>query len=643
MEHLGKLMKVPIVGQAMGQLFPLLGVVAVIKQTMPSEGREAASYCRRVIKGLLNPFCYFAINEFEGSLPNDLYRDIHLHLESRKAYNKAKRVTLFRQPNTSSVTMRLADSNDVVVDVYKGMTVWWTHYESRDRPIVYRGPYGGGGGSTERKFQLKIRKRDKARLLPEYLDYIAKNSSTYSGKMRDIKIFTNSDCVHSYNTNGSRRMWEEIPYKHPSTFDTLAIDPGLKETIIADLNSFANDRLFYQNTGRAWKRGYLLFGPPGTGKSSMIAAMANLLKYDIYDLELSQVITNGELRQLLVQTSNRSIIVLEDIDCSVNFTHSRTGARIRTPPGEVPNPEDDPNRVTLSGLLNFVDGLWSCCGDERIFVFTTNHVEKLDKALLRPGRMDMQIELSYCTFPAFKVLAQNYLSTQDHPLFPQLESAFQGKTMTPAQIAELLIKDKRNVDVALENVISALKNNVPESPGTDKTTVTPDDKDDKDDNKNNDSNNSINSVPNSVAEAPSKLVIDRSNLIATLQGVIKLLENSTESQNSKDPELVQIKQITSSKSLPGSQKMEPEFSNASMKDLAQSIRDTLLKNKGDIDTAIEGVIHVLENKLPISSKIQEITSCGDELLNGSTANGHSSSASGCTELANGSSPRAASN
>jgi len=225
-------------------------------------------------------------------------------------------------------------------------------------------------------------------------------------------------------------------------------------------------------------------------------------------------------------------------------------------------------------------------------------------------------------------------------LFPRLESAFQGKTMTPAQIAELLIKDKRNVDLALENVISALENNVPESPEKDETTVTPDDN--KDDDSNN-SNNSSNSVPNPVAHAPSKLVIDRSNLIATLQGVIKLLKNSTESQSSKDPELVQIKQIASSKSLPGSQQVEPEFSSASMKDLAQSIRDILLKNKGDIDSCIDGVIHVLENKLPISSKIQEIASGGDELSNGKTANGHSSSASGCTELANGSSSRATSN
>lgn len=118
MEHLAKL-SLPNVGQAMGQLFPLLGLITVVKQTMPSEGHEALGHVRRAVRTLLNPFCFFTINEFEGNLRNDLYNDIHLHLESCKAYNKAKRVTLFRQPKSSSIAMRLSDSSDVVVDKYK--------------------------------------------------------------------------------------------------------------------------------------------------------------------------------------------------------------------------------------------------------------------------------------------------------------------------------------------------------------------------------------------------------------------------------------------------------------------------------------------------------------------------------------------
>ena len=65
------------------------------------------------------------------------------------------------------------------------------------------------------------------------------------------------------------------------------------------------------------------------------------------------------------------------------------------------------SKVTLSGLLNFINGLWSACGGERIIAFTTNHVEKLDPALTRRGRMDLHVELSCCSFEGFKVLAKN--------------------------------------------------------------------------------------------------------------------------------------------------------------------------------------------------------------------------------------------
>lgn len=251
--------------------------------------------------------------------------------------------------------------------------------------------------------------------------------------------------------------WESVPFKHPSTFDTLAIDPARKEEIKADLHAFANGKLFYEKAGRAWKRGYLLYGPPGTGKSSMIAAMANFLRYDVYDLELTEVHTNSELRKLLMKTTSKSIIVIEDIDCSLNLTNRNAVRKKAMPlserppemmrPGTVGMDDGATNTITLSGLLNFTDGLWSCCGNERIFVFTTNHIEKLDPALLRSGRMDMHIFMSYCSFPALKILMKNYLgideSELDKGISTELEEAIGEAEITPADVSEILIKNRR--------------------------------------------------------------------------------------------------------------------------------------------------------------------------------------------------------
>lgn len=114
-------------------------------------------------------------------------------------------------------------------------------------------------------------------------------------------------------------------------------------------------------------------------------------------------------------------------------------------------------QLTLSGLLNFIDGLWSSCGDERIIIFTTNHKERLDPALLRPGRMDMHIHMSYCTPHGFKLLASNYLGiSEEHGLYGEIETLIETTEVTPAQVAGELMKSE-DADVALGELVNLLK------------------------------------------------------------------------------------------------------------------------------------------------------------------------------------------
>ena len=104
-------------------------------------------------------------------------------------------------------------------------------------------------------------------------------------------------------------------------------------------------------------------------------------------------------------------------------------------------------QFTLSGLLNIIDGLWSSSGDERIIVFTTNHKDRIDPALLRPGRMDLHVHMSYCTMDGFKLLASNYLDINgDHQLCRQIEGLLASVEVTPAEIAEELLKSIGNSD-----------------------------------------------------------------------------------------------------------------------------------------------------------------------------------------------------
>ena len=108
--------------------------------------------------------------------------------------------------------------------------------------------------------------------------------------------------------------------------------------------------------------------------------------------------------------------------------------------------------------MNVIDGLWSSCEEERIIVFTTNHKEKLDPALLRPGRMDVHVHLSYCTIDGFKVLASNYLNIKgDHQLYREIEGLLKNVEVTPAEIAEELLKrDDLDVSLSLSGLVEFL-------------------------------------------------------------------------------------------------------------------------------------------------------------------------------------------
>jgi len=318
----------------------------------------------------------------------------------------------------------------------------------------------------KRSFTLRFPKRHRHALLSAYLSHVTSRAEEFERVSRERRLFTNNNGTGSFESS-----WVSVPFRHPSTFETLALEPDLKKQIKDDLTAFASGKEFYHRVGRAWKRGYLLHGPPGSGKSSLIAAMANFLCYDVYDLELTKVSDNSELRSLLIQTTNRSIIVIEDIDCSVDLTADRmakkNGAKSLSKSKKHKTTSfsgsgcDESSRVTLSGLLNFTDGLWSCCGEERLVVFTTNHRDSVDPALVRCGRMDVHVSLSMCGVHAFRELAKNYLGLESHVMFEAIEGCIRsGGSLTPAHVGEILLRNRRNVDVAMREVLSLMQSRV---------------------------------------------------------------------------------------------------------------------------------------------------------------------------------------
>ncbi|KAG4139907.1 hypothetical protein ERO13_D07G223700v2 [Gossypium hirsutum] len=450
----------------------IMFVYAMLRQYFPPQLQDYIFRYGKKLSNFMYPYIHVTFDEFIGERmkKSEAFSAIQNYL-SDKSSASAKRLKADVVKDSQSLVLSM-DYNEEITDEFNGVKLWWS--AKRTTPKTQQFSFYPGA-DEKRFYTLKFHKRDRQVITGIYLSHVLKQGKAIAADNRQRKLYSNG-AGQGWLGNRSSTTWTHVAFEHPATFDTLAMDEKKKREIKKDLVKFSNGKEYYAKIGKAWKRGYLLYGPPGTGKSTMVAVMANFLNYDVYDLELTTVKNNVELRRLLIETSNKSIIVIEDIDCSLDLTGQREEKKKKKKKDDK-NEEGDPisamskneerkeSEVTLSGLLNFIDGIWSACGGERIIVFTTNHVEKLDPALIRRGRMDKHIEMSYCRFEAFKVLAKNYLDIDSHPLFGEIGNLLEETDMTPADVAEnLMLKsddddddDDDEVETCLKNLIEALK------------------------------------------------------------------------------------------------------------------------------------------------------------------------------------------
>ncbi|MFS8010477.1 putative AAA+ ATPase domain, ATPase, AAA-type, core, AAA-type ATPase domain-containing protein [Helianthus anomalus] len=415
---------------------------SVARDYLPPEFQDYLYFGLRNFINKLFRQLTIVIYEFNGIRENEIYNAATLYLGSRIS-PETNRLKITKHPSEKNINVAMEINNEFI-DIYNGVKFKWS-LVSKELPTVEFQEYDDDGRyytrSDKRSLELTFHRKHKDLALNKYLPFILNDAKTRKVEDKAVKIFTVD--------MDRRTAWTSVNLDHPSKFATLAMDTDVKEKVMKDLDRFVERREYYRKVGKAWKRGYLLYGPPGTGKSSLIAAMANYLKFDIYDLELTDIRSNAELRRLLVTTANRSILVVEDIDCSAEL-HDREDAK------EVVRDNEEEYRVTLSGFLNFIDGLWSSCGDERIIIFTTNRKEKLDPALLRAGRMDVHINMSYCTPSGFRLLASNYLGITQHDLFEEVEDLIGEAEVTPAEVAEQLLQED-DPDIALIRLLEFIE------------------------------------------------------------------------------------------------------------------------------------------------------------------------------------------
>jgi chaperone BCS1 len=263
-----------------------------------------------------------------------------------------------------------------------------------------------------------------------------------------VEYLANSENQTTIYENGNDG-WIKDKEVTARPLSTVILHEQQKELLVHDLRRFLDPKTKHRYSTHSipYKRGYLLYGPPGTGKTSFSLSIAGEADMDIYVINMHSI-DDWKLKTLFRSLPKKCVVLLEDIDAA-----GATCSRSFNPDGPESEREKRSQKkaVTLSGLLNALDGVSS--QEDRVLIMTTNHPEKLDDALTRPGRVDLKI--------AFQLA--NRSMAKDIYRFMFKESEYDYGDVNQQGNHDEAVKKQRDHDEMVEEQAEAFAAKVPES------------------------------------------------------------------------------------------------------------------------------------------------------------------------------------
>jgi len=327
------------------------------------------------------------------------------------------------------------------------------------------------------EFEIKIRSkvlsmddlRAKIRKwLKEYQDLMAPD--------KYLRYFLYSPPNERDDYYNPSRCYSEFRFESGKSFENVFFPQ--KEDLMKRLDFFKENKAWYKSRGIPYTIGLMLYGVPGCGKTSTIKAIANYTQRHIVSVPLNRIKTCKELLSIFYEEQinhmniplNKRLYVLEDIDCSElkdivrdranedsdkesekdsgndagigdqetqNFLNLFKGSNTK-----VGNWMKDKKQLTLAGILEVLDGVMEM--DGRMLVITTNYPERLDAALIRPGRIDVKLKFQRCTNQCLVQMYEHFFNDREKStLWPTSfdKSLLPNDRWTPAEATQILLNN----------------------------------------------------------------------------------------------------------------------------------------------------------------------------------------------------------
>ena len=235
--------------------------------------------------------------------------------------------------------------------------------------------------------------------------------------------------------------WCDVP---ATKIEHVILDSDTKDKLLDDLQQFLDSEERYRELGLSYKRGYLLYGPPGNGKTSLIRALANHLNKSIAFVKGSSL-RFSDVQQLIGRTGSDKLIVIEDIDRSTVVNEQRPQKTDEKETTDVPYSRTAGN--ILQDILNLMDGVQG--GNGQIIITTANHPERLDKAFLRPGRIDRQVELANASKEQAHAIFIRFFGEGCQDLAKAFADNFEPGKLSMAQLQQIILANLEDPTAAI--------------------------------------------------------------------------------------------------------------------------------------------------------------------------------------------------